>query len=193
MSTLYTTTYPYEKTLQRYETDNILITSNHMDKVGNWSGTGGYVEDVIFDNISGVSSGTYGPGTEWQVSHEFKNNLKAKVKTAHVRLVEGSHQDDDSIKIYYVDYYTKEKVLIYSYAWRSVGAGTIKNFDIGLPEGVTVSQMIVETILRGTIQHITYDYELDKTSQLVKNKVEHVIMQNELFQKVTSNAEIIGD
>lgn len=176
-----TTSYPYERTNQKYETDNILITSNHMDKVGNYSGTGGRTEDIIFDDTTGISSGTY--SNEWEVIHEFKNNLKAKLKTAHIRIVEGSHAENYSIKIYYVDFATHEEVLMHSYAWRSTGGGTIKNFDIDAPTSDTmVSKMIVRVILRGTIQHITYDFEIVSTDSYATNSLENVSMQNEFTE-----------
>lgn len=195
MRQLYSMIYPHQRTSERYETDNVIVTSNHLS-VGNSNSPSGNVQDILFDDrISGINLGYTNTVT---ITYEFKNNIKVLPLAIHFRGHGSNHSAIRAIiNTYCYDKNTEQNILL----WTNTLDGTSKlnasndYYDCNdqLNNGILTSKIITTVSFRGVIDCLSYDFEIDKTSNMVKNKVEHVIMQNELFQKVTSPAEIISD
>lgn len=176
-----TTAYPYERTQQKYETDNIIITSNHIDKVGNYSGTGGKVEDIIYDDTSGVSSGNPYSGYEFYIAYEFKNNIKVKLKNAYIRAItSGNSGDTVYVKLYYIDTETQEEILFSTSSWGL--DGKTKSFTINITDEIKTSKIVAKCLLKGTVQLLTYDFEIVSSDNYSTNSLENVSMQNEFTE-----------
>ena len=195
MGQLYSTLFPYECTAERYETDNIIITSNHMTMGGTYSGTQGRVEDLIFPG--GQAKVENGRGTEFHITYEFKNNIKVLPKMIHF-MAGGDDDRTVQVKLYCIDSSTNEEVQLLTQVAPKTGeinaSADYYGFDVTIDTDIMTSKLIARITAPAVwVSHLSYDFEIDQTSQMIKNKVEHVIMQNTLFQKVISNAEIIED
>ena len=172
-----TTTFPYARTTQRFETDNLLITSNHVDKVGSYSGTGGMVESLIHNDTNGIGSGNQSSGYDFFIAYEFKNNIKIKLNGIHLRVVEGSNWGSIYFKFYYIDLETGEEKFITSKSWTLSSAGT-KKIDIDVTEDIRTSKIITKCLFNGNIQYLAYDFEILSEGNYATNSLMAMSMQN---------------
>lgn len=165
-----TTSYPYTRTKNKYETDNIIITS-----IPNASNTG-TIEDVIFnDTLSGIECNQ---AKEYSIIHEFKNNIKIKLKAIHILEYCYYANDNPSVKIYYVDEETQNEILLHTETWKVKTASSNYNIDVNIDDNIITSKLIVKVILRGITCHIAYDFEIVSTDDYKTNSLENITMQN---------------
>lgn len=196
MGQVYSCAYPYTVTNERYETDNIIITSDHYTGKTNYSGTGGNVIDIIFNNRSGICNGY---NHTINIIHEFKNNIKISPKHFIINTNMQDKRYATTITLYYYDSDTDTWVQYYTNSTTYTGMTNSWTYHYDFESDVDIdftTTKLKATIVGNhysTVAYIDYHFSVDQTSKMVKNKVESVIMQNELFQKVTSNAEIVSD
>lgn len=157
--TMTTTAHPYTTTEQYYETDNMIITSNHID-TKNGYGAEGFVKNIIFDNTESIYRGNHSDSSfEFHITHEFKNDIKVKIKGVHLRVKESSNWGNVYFKSYYVDPETQEEILFNTITWTLSGAN-IKVFDINITEELPqISKIITRCLLNGSMQYFVFDFE----------------------------------
>lgn len=179
--------YPYTCNQGLYETDNIKLTSNHMNDTSN--SPGGLVQSLAFkDTLACVKFGYPGNVT---ITYEFKNGIKVNPNHLYIYASLNQSHYTMSISTYVWDEETQSDVRIYNakYSPNNGLYGCV--YDKALSTPIMTSKIKTVISCRDTVlYYLIYDFDIDSTSKMIKNKVTAAIMQNELWIKHTSNADI---
>lgn len=176
--------YPYAFDLATYETDNIKITSTHMKDTSN--SPSGMVYSLMYKTTgAGVKFGYPGNVT---ITHEFKNGIKVNPTKLYFYATLSQSHYSISVTTYVWDDETQTQVQIASKQYSSTAC---RGAELDLSTEIMTSKIITVVSCRDTsLYYLIYDFGIDTTSKMVKNKVTTAIMQNELWIKHTSGASI---